>query len=613
MLKDLLKAGVIVMKDNRILIVAILLFIFLPSLGCVDKTPEYGAFYTAGTWDIPPAFHGNPWAPGGENVTNHYIYEPLFMYNPSTGRYTSRLGIHFEESADYKTLTVTLNGGVTWHDGEPFTSRDVQTTFRLGYLRNWNEWRNLDRIECPNDFIVVFHWKTPAPSNKVTVLTRPISSPYHIFGEWSDKIPQYIKERGAISLDDIDAFEQQSIKERDVREVLFQYRPSMPIGTGPFKIANVTASDILLLKYEDHYESINVHIDKVRIMRWAGNEVVWSYLIAGEIDAAAPACPYDVAQEILRRNPRTRLITPNDLSEFGLIYNCRKLPGSNLSFRKAVAHILDREGVRQVAYYYGDTVGDYSLGVPKSFRHRWLDEDFLQDLTLYDHNPLKAEQLLQRAGFYRHARTNWWHSPDGEEINLEIVAPQGLSDLVLLGEAAAAQLTRAGIKAQIRQVPKEIFITSLREGNFDLACENGAQLTRYGDPGISFNRFYAAGDLIQTAAGLPEEAQYKEQTVNTNDLIKELNTTMDQERRNEIIRMLAWITNERLPFISCYEKKIMIFTTSQVRVSGWPDENDEIWGAAPSNIENLFCTMIVKGLIKPDSEQRNLPPAQQGH
>src|SRR5215471_1559018 len=70
-------------------------------------------------------------------------------------------------------LTFTLRQGVKWHDGKPFTARDVQCTWDLltgkasGKLRvnprkSW--YRNLDEVTADGEYQVTFHLKRPQPA-----------------------------------------------------------------------------------------------------------------------------------------------------------------------------------------------------------------------------------------------------------------------------------------------------------------------------------------------------------------------------------------------------------------------------------------------------------------
>lgn len=51
--------------------------ILLLLLACAPAPDEQGWFTSAGDWAVPPAYHGNPWAPGGVGVAGAYVYEPL--------------------------------------------------------------------------------------------------------------------------------------------------------------------------------------------------------------------------------------------------------------------------------------------------------------------------------------------------------------------------------------------------------------------------------------------------------------------------------------------------------------------------------------------------------
>ena len=70
-------------------------------------------------------------------------------------------------------LSFTLRHGVKWHDGKPFTARDVQCTWdlltgkaneklRVNPRKSW--YRNLDEVTVDSDYQVTFHLKRPQPA-----------------------------------------------------------------------------------------------------------------------------------------------------------------------------------------------------------------------------------------------------------------------------------------------------------------------------------------------------------------------------------------------------------------------------------------------------------------
>ena len=76
-------------------------------------------------------------------------------------------------SEDGKTLTFKLREGVKWHDGKPFTAKDVKCTFdllqgkgqqklRLNPRGGW--YHNLEDVTVNGDSEAVFHLKRPQPA-----------------------------------------------------------------------------------------------------------------------------------------------------------------------------------------------------------------------------------------------------------------------------------------------------------------------------------------------------------------------------------------------------------------------------------------------------------------
>jgi peptide/nickel transport system substrate-binding protein len=74
---------------------------------------------------------------------------------------------------DGTELTLPLHEGVTWHDGKPFTAKDVKCTwdtltgkssekFRVNPRKSW--YRNLEEVTTNGDYEVTFHLKQPQPA-----------------------------------------------------------------------------------------------------------------------------------------------------------------------------------------------------------------------------------------------------------------------------------------------------------------------------------------------------------------------------------------------------------------------------------------------------------------
>ena len=83
-------------------------------------------------------------------------------------------------------LTFPLRQGVTWHDGKPFTAKDVQCTWdmltgksseklRVNPRKSW--YRNLAAVTTNGDYEVTFHLNRPQPAF-LTLLASGYSAVY---------------------------------------------------------------------------------------------------------------------------------------------------------------------------------------------------------------------------------------------------------------------------------------------------------------------------------------------------------------------------------------------------------------------------------------------------
>jgi len=134
------------------------------------------------------------------------IYEGLLDYDKDLNAIPS-LAESFEVSEDGLTVTFNLQKGVTWHDGEPFTSADVQFTvmevLSKVHPRGPNSFKEVTAIETPDEHTAVFKLANPAP-----YMTRALS------GYESPMVPKHL-------------LEGQDPRDADLA--------NNPVGTGPFK------------------------------------------------------------------------------------------------------------------------------------------------------------------------------------------------------------------------------------------------------------------------------------------------------------------------------------------------------------------------------------------
>lgn len=544
---------------------------------------EKAVFNMGATWDVPPAYHGNHFAPGGVGGAYWWVYEPLFVFVPATWELLeTRLAVSYENTPE--AFTVTLREGVVWHDGTPFTSKDVLSTYKIGYLKAWLIWKYLDRIETPDDLTVKFVWKTPIIFAGPIVARETVRWPDHIYGKWADQV-------------DFTIGRDEGVNKTVVKELL-GFKPKKPIGTGPFMLKAVSTSEMILEKNQDYYAADNVDFDEVHIVQWTANEVIWPLLKAGKMDVSHVATPPDLTSEIMKAQPGMSLALPTDFGAFTLAINLRPekyqhLALASAEFRQVIAYALDRGELAKASYYYGLPVTEYAHNLLESLKDPWLTDWLLENMTHYTYDPAKAEALLTEIGCTK-GPDGFWRDPAGKTIEIEVIAHAGYSDWVLAIDNIATQLTKFGIKVEARPTEGAIYWGTLTAGNFQWAIEWGSHWRPIPHPLDGYFRAFDPTGDTSMRVGWPETRL----GALTERLVDQLGTELNVARQKEIVEILAFIHNEYVASLPFVEKRLMIFNLEGVRVKGWPAAEEPIWSIAAGGPERSYVELVITGRIK---------------
>src|SRR2546430_7439444 len=106
------------------------------------------------------------------------VFNNLVMYRQDVAQNSLQsivpdLATGWNWSEDGKELTFPLRQGVKWHDGNPFTAKDVKCTWdllqgkaseklRVNPRKGW--YNNLDEVTTNGDYEVTFRLKRPQPA-----------------------------------------------------------------------------------------------------------------------------------------------------------------------------------------------------------------------------------------------------------------------------------------------------------------------------------------------------------------------------------------------------------------------------------------------------------------
>lgn len=277
-------------------------------------------------------------------------------------------------NADMTELTFELREGVTWHDGRPFTARDVACTFDMlagdrpeKMLRNpRKEWyRNLKAVSTRNDHEVTLHLARPQPS-----ILSMLASGY------SPIYPCHIS--------------------------LSQMRKK-PIGTGPFKLASfLEFQSIRLVRNPDYWKKGRPYLDAIEFTLPNSPATAILSFVAGRFDMTFPweVTPADM-KVIKRSAPAAMCETTSMNLNINLLINRTAPPFDNADMRRALMLALDRKAfvdtLTEATAEIGGTMQPSGGGV-------WgLPADRLEAVPGFgpdtDRNRIEARVLMEKQGY----------------------------------------------------------------------------------------------------------------------------------------------------------------------------------------------------------------------
>jgi peptide/nickel transport system substrate-binding protein len=312
-----------------------------------DATINIGSLYepqnldnTAGAGQgINEAFNGN-------------VYEALFRLTDS-GKIEPVLAKDYKVSDDGLTYTFTLQPGVTFHSGDPLTSKDVKFSIERvvaaeSKSSRKNSLKPIANIETPDDATVV-----------ITLSSRSISLPYNLSYVW-------VANDTATSL------------------------TSKEDGTGPYVLEDwKRGSSLALTRFEKYWGEKPSNADVV-FQYFTDATALNNALLTGSVDIITSVQnPDSLAQ--FKDNPEFTVAEGQSTTKLLLAYNDRVAPFDNVKVRKALARAVDDAKLLKAAWGdYGTLIGSM---VPPT-------DPWYVDLTKTDaYDPASAKALLAEAGF----------------------------------------------------------------------------------------------------------------------------------------------------------------------------------------------------------------------
>ncbi len=444
------------------------------------------------------------------------VYEGLIDLGPDF-EILPQLAKSWEISDDGLTYTFNLQEGVTWHDGEPFTSADVQfgimEVLREIHPRGGATLSVIESVDTPDELTAVFNLSEPAPYLLVS-----------LNGYESPIVAKHI-------------FEGTDIRANETANA--------PIGTGPFKFVEWRKGQFTRLdKNEDYWQEGKPYLDRVVVRYIADASTRAAAMENGEVHFGAFGAIPNI--DIPRLEELDFIETTTDGYAYfapimQLQFNVKVEPFDNPKVRQAIAYAVDRDFVIENIWF---GYGKKATGpISSNFEPVGFYTDDVVDYTVEDRIAI-ANQLLDEAGFPR--------GEDGVRFSfVHDLTPYG-EEWRRFGEYVKQALTEIGIDIELRYEDVPTWLKRLYT-DYDYAMSSN-WLFGLPDPVLGVHRQYHS-EQIRPGTVFVNGTQWS--TPETDALMDAAKTENDPAKRAEIYSEFQKTIVEQAPIVFMKEMEFV--------------------------------------------------------
>jgi len=392
------------------------------------------------------------------------------------------------DSPDGKTWSFELQDGVTFSNGEAFTSEDVVYT--------------MDRLRSK---------KLGSPMADVYANVKSVTAddPTHV----------------TFQLKKVDSEFPASLT--DYRTLMLCKSVKDPakeaVGTGPFVLESISAEDRAILKKNPSYWGKDADGNQLPYLDEI--DFVYSPDVAGQVQGLQGGSLNWVGglsseqKMTIESSPELKVATTNTNYCFELQIRVDTEPGSNLAVRQAIMAGTDRQAIVALAAPGVADPGNGTLVGP-AYASNYLDQSVPVDTA-------KAKQLLADAGY-----------ADG--LDLKLVA-QNTDPVPAIATAWQAQMKEIGINVEIQQVPVDVYYADKGTDNW---YEADFSIVDYGTRAVPNTYFQLA--LTSTAPW--NYSRWK--NAEFDSVSQQVSAELDEAKRSELYKQAQQILQDEVPMMN---------------------------------------------------------------
>ena len=414
-------------------------------------------------------------------------------------------------SGDGLTVILDLRDDVTWHDGEPFTAEDVK--FTVDYFKQYThgrftrDLRPVESAEVTGDYQVTLTLTAPSPSLEIGTLADVPILPQHV---WS------------------------AIENPDETELGIETN----VGTGPYKLTEYVPDQFYRFEANADYWAGAPLVNELVFVRYADTTGSIAALQSAEVDMLVNSVPPEQAPLLTSMGDIDVIQGPLFTTDM-INYDMERAPFDQLAVRQAMSLAINRQDIIDTVYLGTGTVGNIGWTHPVSVYYN------SEISAAYD--PVGAAALLDEAGI-TDSDGDGIRELDGEPLSFEFLTPSNNALRIRIAELVREMLLAVGIDAQVAVVEQTTWEEAVWPG-FDVNQGRNYDMSMWGWSAPVQADPVRIASLVHSdpAIGSVNLTGYKNEQIDA--LSEELLTTLDMDRRVELMHEIQVTIAEELPFI----------------------------------------------------------------
>lgn len=433
------------------------------------------------------------------------IYDTIVQFGDMDTEVHPALASDWEVSEDGRQYTFTLEEDVVFHDGTAFNADAVVYNFErwmspkedqaepFAFYRSMfggfkgDEDHIIKDVKAIDEYTVEIDLKRPQAS----FLKNLSMTPFSIAS------PKALKESGS------------------------DYGQH-PVGTGPFVFKEWKRNDkIVLEKNSGYWIDDYPKLEQVIFKSIPDNAARLNALKTGEIDMMDGVMPSDVTQ--IEDNSDLKTFTRPSMNIGYLGLNVTRGPLKSKKVRQALNHAVDKEAIIK-AFYQGQAEPAKNP-IPSSI------QGYNEDVTQYDYDLDKAMALLEEAGYADGFEMELWAMP---------VSRPYMPDGQKVAEAIQSSFKEIGVETTIKTYEWAAYVEKVIGGEADSFL-----LGWTAQNGDADNVLYTL--LDKDMVGSSNSSRYESEELH--NLLVEAQSTVEQEKRNELYKKALEVIHEDAPWI----------------------------------------------------------------